>query len=435
MSNSGKVTYLTAGAGGMFCGSCLNDNTLARGLSNQGWDIQLVPTYTPIRTEADDFSVDQVFFGGINVFLQQKIPLLRYVPAVLDRFLDNPWLIRKVTAKAMDTDARVLGKLAVSMLKGTKGNQRKEVKRLCDWLEKTAQPDVVVFSNILIGGCIGEIKRKLNVPVLVVLQGDDVFLDGLLPEFKQQAFDEISKITNQVDGFVVHSQFFREYMAGYFGIPVNKIHVTPLGIDVADFKPMAESATRVPNQSRSIGYLARLAPEKGLHVLVDAFIKLKQRPGHEDTKLKIGGWMGAPNQDYADAQFRRLAEEGLKDHYEYLGSFDRNGKIELLSNIDVLSVPTVFKEPKGLYALEALAAGVPIVQPNHGCFPELIQAAGCGLLFEPENSDDLAERLDQVLQQPTRFEDARCGQRFVHEFRNAQSMSDSMSDVLSQLTG
>ena len=423
----------SAGAAGMFCGSCLNDNTLARGLSKQGWDIQLVPTYTPIRTDSDDFSVDQVFFGGINVFLQQKVPLLRYVPAVLDRFLDNPWLIRKVTARAIDTDARVLGKLAVSMLKGKKGNQRKEVKRLCDWLEKTAQPDVVVFSNILIGGCIGEIKRRLNVPVLVVLQGDDVFLDGLLPEFKQQAFDEISKITAQVDGFVVHSQFFRDYMAGYFGIPLEKIHVTPLGIDVSDFQTFADSAARTPVENRAIGYLARLAPEKGLHVLVDAFIKLKQQPEHENTTLKIGGWLGGPNQEYADNQFQRLADAGLEDQYEYLGAFDRTGKIDLLSSVDVLSVPTVFKEPKGLYALEAMAAGVPIVQPNHGCFPELVQAAGCGQLFEPENADDLAEKLNQVLQQPTRFEDARRGQRFVFETRNATAMSSAMSDVLKSM--
>ena len=73
--NSGKIVYLTAGAAGMFCGSCMHDNTLVRGLARQGWDLQLVPTYTPIRTDEDDVSVDQVFFGGVNIYLQQKIHL------------------------------------------------------------------------------------------------------------------------------------------------------------------------------------------------------------------------------------------------------------------------------------------------------------------------------------------------------------------------
>ena len=206
-----------------------------------------------------------------------------------------------------------------------------------------------------------------------------------------------------------------------------------LGIDVSDFQTFADSAARTPVENRAIGYLARLAPEKGLHVLVDAFIKLKHQPEHENTTLKIGGWLGGPNQEYADNQFQRLADAGLEDQYEYLGAFDRTGKIDLLSSVDVLSVPTVFKEPKGLYALEAMAAGVPIVQPNHGCFPELVQAAECGQLFEPENADDLAEKLNQVLQQPTRFEDARRGQRFVFETRNATAMSSAMSDVLKSM--
>ena len=177
--NIEKIVYLTSGAAGMYCGSCMHDNTLARALNSRGWDVQLLPTYTPIRTDETDVSVDQVFFGGINIFLQQKIPLLRHVPAMLDRFLDRPWLIRKVTSRALETDPKTLGKLANSMLQGMEGNQRKEVIRLCDWLALEAQPSLIMFTNILIGGCIPEIKKRLGVPVLVTLQGDDVFLDSL----------------------------------------------------------------------------------------------------------------------------------------------------------------------------------------------------------------------------------------------------------------
>jgi len=177
----------------------------------------LVSTYTPIRTDEQDVSVDHVLFGGLNVYLQQKVPLLRFLPAAMDRFLDNPTLIRRVTEKAMNTDPKTLGKLAVSMLKGTLGNQRKEVFQMVKWLE-LAKPDVLIFTNALIGGCIPELKRQLNVPVIVTLQGDDVFLDSLLPKFRQRCLDLIKTNSEHVDGFIVHSEFYRDYMADYFSI-------------------------------------------------------------------------------------------------------------------------------------------------------------------------------------------------------------------------
>ena len=270
-----KIIYLTAGAGGMFCGSCMHDNALSRALSDHGWDIQLVPTYTPIRTDEKDFSVDRVMFGGVNVYLQQKIPLLRYLPAFLDRFLDSPWLIRKVTSKAMETDAKMLGKLAHSMLLGEQGNQRKEVRQLCKWL-MAINPKLVIFSNILIGGCIESLKQKSNVPVLVTLQGDDVFLDSLKEPYKTKCIQRIKEITQHVDGFIVQSNFFRDYMNEYFSIPLSKFYVTPLGIDVSDFQNQRRThQPRQPEQLHTIGYLARLAHEKGLHHLVNAFIQLK----------------------------------------------------------------------------------------------------------------------------------------------------------------
>ena len=199
----------------MFCGSCMHDNALSKALSDHGWNIQLVPTYTPIRTDELDVSVDQVLFGGVNVYLQQKIPLLRYVPAALDRFLDSPWLIRKVTSRAMETDGAMLGKLAYSMLLGSKGNQKKEVKKICKWLTLN-KPDLIIFSNVLIGGCIEDIKREVDVPILVTLQGDDVFLDSLQEPFKSQCINRVKELVDKVDGFIVQSEFFLGYMSDYF---------------------------------------------------------------------------------------------------------------------------------------------------------------------------------------------------------------------------
>lgn len=439
-----KIIYLTAGAGGMFCGSCLHDNALSAALADQGWNIQLVPTYTPIRTDETDYSIDTVLFGGINVYLQQKIPLLRYVPSVLDRFLDSPWLIRKVTSRAMDTDAKTLGKLAHSMLLGSNGNQRKEVAKVCKWV-RLAQPDLIIFTNLLIGGCIEDIKSAnmlSEVPILVTLQGDDVFLDSLLEPYKTKCIDRIKRIADSVDGFIVQSEFYRGYMSDYFSIAPERIHATPLGLDVSDFTSFVDGQASQPNNSstvasnsptKTIGYLARLAFEKGLHHLVDGFIELKSRPDTEHIKLKIAGWLGAEHESYSQQQWDRLDLAGLSGDYEYLGAIERSEKLKFFGEIDILSVPTDFLEPKGLYALESLAAGVPVVLPDHGAFSELIQQSGGGVLCSPRDPKSLANSLLELLgDDARRLALGKAGQAHVHQFRNSEAMAKATSALIEQ---
>src|SRR5207249_7617003 len=111
-----RITYTTAGAAGMYCGSCMHDNTLAAALTRLGHDVLLVPTYTPIRTDEIDVSQKRVFFGGINVYLQQKLSLFRHTPWFLDRLLDAPRLLRWVSRFAVKTQAAELGELTISML-------------------------------------------------------------------------------------------------------------------------------------------------------------------------------------------------------------------------------------------------------------------------------------------------------------------------------
>ena len=406
----------------------MHDNALARALSNQEFDIQLVPTYTPIRTDDLNVSVDQVFFGGINVYLQQKIRFLRWLPAVLDRFLDHPALIRRVTSHSIDMPTIELGKLALSMLQGTHGNQRKEVRRLCRWLQQSARPDAIIFTNILIGGCIPEIKRTIDVPIIVTLQGDDAFLDTLPDPWREKCVSAIRELIPLVDGFITHTQFFREYMSQYFDIPTEQIRVTPLGIDVMNFP---ESAERKDVDSPTLGYLARLSPEKGLHHLVDAFIRLRQDKAMSALKLRVAGWLGKQHESFAQQQFDRIDAAGLAGDIEYVGSIDRQQKIDFLKSIDILSVPTEFLEPKGLYALEAMAMGIPVVQPAHGCFPELIESSGGGLLFEPGNIGDYCDQLLRLItDQDLRKKLGANGRNHVRNQRDAHSMAQSTASVI-----
>lgn len=396
MSQSPTIAYLTSGAAGMICGSCLRDNTLALALRRLGIELVLVPTYTPTRTDEENASEHTVFYGGINVVLQQKYRLFRWLPAVLDRWLDRPAILNTLArfAGGLETKASELGELTVSLLQGERGRQHKEVDRLVDWLGETLKPDLINLSNILIAGCVPEIKRRLRVPVLVTLQGDDIFLDELALPYKSQAIAEIRRLARYVDGFIVFSQYYADYMSDYLGLARDKVHVVSLGIHVDDFGRDAITPT---NQSPSIGYLARVCPAKGFHLLVDAFLNLSRMPGMQFAKLLAAGWLAEKDRPYFAAQQQKIVDARLSDRFEYCGVLDRKQKVDFLRRLDVLSVPTVYREPKGLYVLEALASSVPVVQPAHGIFPELLAATGGGRLVAPEDAEQLAQSLYELL--------------------------------------
>ncbi|MFN7875786.1 MAG: glycosyltransferase family 4 protein [Pirellula sp.] len=408
-----KIVYLTAGAGGMFCGSCIHDNALAKELIRLGNDCILVPVYTPIRTDDEDVSVDQVFMGGINVYLQQKMPWLAYLPSWFDRILNSPWLIKSVTKNIGKTLPTFLGALTVSMLKGLKGNQRKEFLRLLDWLDKEIRPDVLILTNLLIGGGCREIKQRCGTRIYVTLQGDDIFIDSLPEPYKTETIGLLRALVPEIDGFIIHSQAYANKMAAILNIPSEKLHVIPLGIPLQDFtkpqkvsNPSKNADAGIAKPDFTIGYLARLGPEKGFHKLVDAFIELTRKPDCQHAKLKIAGWKGPQHEEDFQRLSNKLNQAGLADRWQYLGSIDRKEKVGFLQSLDLFCVPTIYEEPKGLFLLEAIACGVPYLQPTHGAFPEIHQrllpltVEPIGELFDPNSNADFLEKLELVVKKP-----------------------------------
>jgi glycosyltransferase involved in cell wall biosynthesis len=450
-----KIAYLTAGAAGMICGSCLHDNTLARALIELGHDVQLIPLYTPIRTDEENVSSSRVFYGGINMYLQQQSALFRRLPKWLDRWLDQPWLINWASGKSVKIDPRQVADLTLSILRGREGFQRKEIERLAQWLAAD-RPDLINFSNILTAGSVPEIKRRMDVPVVVTLQGDDIFLRGLPEPQQSQALAEIRRLVSQIDGFIANTRFYADHMAELLAIPRERIAIVPLGVDTRDIEqlrrqegesgrggegensnehlspslPLSPSPALPP----TVGYLARLAPEKGLHLLAEAFLLLRKMPGLENVRLAIAGWMGEANRAYAESVLDKLRTAGLESAMKYWGEVDRRGKLDFLAAIDVLAVPTTYREPKGLFVLEALAAGVPVVQPDHGSFPELLDELGGGLLHRPEDPQHLAERLRELLSDSSRRRElGAAGRQAVLASRNHRLMAEQTAAVLSEI--
>jgi glycosyltransferase involved in cell wall biosynthesis len=425
-----RITYITAGAAGMYCGSCMHDNTLAAALVAQGHDALLVPTYTPIRTDEQDVSLHRVFFSGINVYLQQQFPLFRHTPWLFDRLFAFPALLRWVSRFAVGIEAQKLGALTVSMLKGEHGYQRKEVEKLVAWLAAEVRPEVVNLTNVLLSGMVHEIKATLGVPVLGTLQGDDIYLESLPASYREECLELIRAHCAEMDGFIATSVYYADFMADYLGIPRERIHVVHPGLNLTGHGGPRPARSVPPYH---VGYFARICPEKGLHVLVEAFRNVRETRGTPPCRLLVSGWLGDSNKAYFEENRKKLEQWGLADDFLYVESPDHASKVCFLQDLDVLSVPTTYREPKGLYVLEALANGVPVVQPRHGSFPELVAGTGGGLLVNPDDPEDLARGLRQVLEDAAlREELGRKGKEAVHRHFNAARMAWETVQVYGQ---
>ncbi len=426
--SSPKVVFLTAGGAGMYCGSCMRDNTLVRHLAARAWDIELVPAYTPIRTDEEDVSLDRVFFGGINLYLLQKFPFLAHLPDGIFRWLDSPAIIRRATANAsIPVDGRLLGEMTLATVNGEHGILRKEHERFVNWLVQESRPALVNLTNLLIGGSIPLLRNRLpGVPILVTLQGDDLFLGQLIEPWKSAVITRMRELAAQADGFVTFTNFYADLMADLLQAPREKFHIVPLGVDAAGTEP------RIPNPERppAVGFFARISPEKGFHHAVDAFLHLAPLPGMEDVQFHFGGWLSAQDRPFFETQLGRLRDAGLEGRFVHHGSPDRSGKAAFFRQIDVFSVPAEFLEPKGLYVLEAPAAGVPVVQPAHGSFPELLHGCPSAQLVAPRDPAALAHAWREVLQSPGRgLSLGATGPDFIRERATAGLMAERTADV------
>jgi glycosyltransferase involved in cell wall biosynthesis len=415
----------------MFCGSCLHDNTLVTALRGLGHDALLIPTYTPIRTDEPNVSQRRVFLGGLNVYLNYKSGLFSRLPRFVHGLLDRPGLLRFLSRFTATPDYAALGEMTLTMLNGTDGRQREEIDRLTRWLAADVKPEVVTLSNVLLSGVAPAFKRRLNVPVLAYLQGDDIFLGALRPEHRARAIELIQANARYIDGYIATCAYYADHMADYLGLPRAAIEVILPGINLTGHGGPREPRTEPPY---TVGYFARVAPEKGLHVLADAYVRLRQTPGAPPCRLRASGWLGAEHRPYLDKVRGTLAAAGLGDEFEYVDSPDHEAKVRFLQSLDVMSVPTPYREPKGLYVLEALANGVPVVQPAHGSFPELVEATGGGLLVTPDDPADLARGLHRILADAAlRLESGRKGKDAVHQHFSAAGEARRTADVLRRL--
>jgi glycosyltransferase involved in cell wall biosynthesis len=351
----------------------------------------------------------------------------------LHRLLARPGLLRAATASPSTINARALGELTLSMLLGEEGRQARELDELALWLERDLRPDVIHLTNSMLLGMAARLKERARVPVVCALQGEDIFLDDLEEPWRGRVVGALRRRARDADLLIATCRYYADHMASYLDVPRERIKVARIGITLDGH---GEAAPRRDGGPLTVGYLARICPEKGLHQLVDAFRLLVDRMAGTDLRLRVAGYLGGRDRDYFERVKRQVNDAGLLSRVELVGEVDRQGKIDFLGSLDVLSVPTVYREPKGLFALEALANSVPVVLPAHGAFPELVESTGGGVLVAPGSIEGLAAAIETLLRDPARRRElGRRGREAVFRDYSADATAAETERVYEEVLG
>lgn len=427
-----KIVFLSPGTGSYYCGACMRDNAMARELMRSGHDVTIAPMYLPLTL--DEAAIEghdkvPIFFGGINVYLQQKMAFFRKTPRIFDRLLNSSRLLRWAARHSHMTSAREHGEMTRAMLNVGESPLRKELDKLLEWLEKIGRPDVVCLSTALLAGLAPELKRRLGAPVVVFFQGEDTFLESLPQPYRTDSWTSLVRQLPHADLLISPSRAYADFMRGRLGLERGRIEVVHNGIALDGYQPAEQ-----PPSPPTIGYLARMTREKGLYILLEAFFMLALELGDNVTRLRIAGTATAGDEPFINQMKQRVANVKLESRVDWLPNITREEKIDFLRGLTLFSVPVTYPEAFGLYVIEAMACGVPVVQPEAASFPEIIAATGGGVCVRPRHVASFALAWRDLLADPARRNEmGRAGRLGVEKRFTARTMAAQFDLLASRL--
>jgi glycosyltransferase involved in cell wall biosynthesis len=202
-----------------------------------------------------------------------------------------------------------------------------------------------------------------------------------------------------------------------------------LGVDPADYMFIPTN-----NKNRNIGYISRMCHENGFDIVVDAFILLKRRAGFDDVKLILTGGSTGSDSKFIRGIRNKLFREKLDGQVEFIEDFVETGRKTFFNKVSVISVPVRNGEAFGMYLLESMASGVPVIQPSLGAFPEIVSLSGGGIIYQPNTPEALCDALSGMLSDREKLnrlsENARKG---VEIHFNIQDHAKEMINVYKNL--
>jgi glycosyltransferase involved in cell wall biosynthesis len=327
------------------------------------------------------------------------------------------------------TSAREHGEMTLEMLQVDTKRLRKERDKLFEWLEQSDRPHVICLSTALLAGFADELKRRLGAPVVLFFQGEDTFLDGLPEPFRSECWKALKERLTDSDALLAPSRFYAGFMSERLGLAPDSIEVVSNGIRL-DGYAVSGNPPAVP----TVGYLARMSRDKGLELFVDAFIVLAGQLGDAVTRLRIAGAATAGDQPFIAGLKRRLAGAGLESRVDWSPNLTLEAKMAFLRSLTLFSVPATYAEAFGLYVLEAMACGIPVVQPDASAFPEIIGATGGGVCVAPANAGALAGAWQRLLANPVeRAALGRAARSGVEKHFSAEKMCEAFCQATARV--
>jgi glycosyltransferase involved in cell wall biosynthesis len=426
-----KVVHIIPGSGGTFyCQNCLRDKELIKNLRAMGNDVIMVPIYLPHNIDGTGIMGDTpVFYGAINVYLKEKMPFYRRAPLWIERLLDAESLLQMAAKKAGSTRATGLEEMTLSMLDGEHGRQSSELEHLITYLKEEIKPDIVHLSNALLLGLAKRLKNDLNASVVCSLQDENEWIDPMSQAYQKQTWDKMAERAVDVDAFVAASRYYADRSIQQLRLPPEKVHVVYGGIEPERY----ETAT-LDLDPPVIGYLCRMSEYFGLGIIADAFTILKQDDAFKNTKLHLMGGYTGDDKPFIKKVMRKLKSKKVSEDVILFEKFGIEDRIQFLKSLSVLSVPVPGGEAFGAYMIEALAAGVPIVQPNAGGYPEFVANTGGGVIYEPNDPEHLAETLAKVLSDRDKLKNlAQNGKEKVTSQYTMTSMASKIVDIYKEI--
>jgi len=427
-----KIVYLITGSGGSFyCGNCYRDMIYLRAIRKvPGTKASAIPLYLPPDDSTVDSGLDKnVFFGAISMYLREKVPFLKNMPVFMDKLVDSRPMLKMAARRAGTTNPEGLEDMTLNMIKGENAFPDTELQRLIDYMTRDGKPDIIHLSNALIIGLARQIKRKINVKIVCSLLNEDDWIDEMNEPYQSGAWNLIAKEAKNVDAFLTPSLYYKNLFISKTRIPGNNFHVIPLGFDPGELTTI-EKKDNWP----AIGYFSRINSQNGIDKIVDAFIELKKDDKLPGLTLHISGGYTGDDRPFVAEQIRKIKSKGLKDAVRFYPEFQGNSNNEFFGNIDLLSVPVRKHDGYGLYILEANSAGVPVVQPATGAFPEIIERTGGGITYSPDNVTKLSEALLKLLKNKEQL--SLLGEtgkmKVIAEF-SLEKMSEGLSKVYNSL--
>jgi glycosyltransferase involved in cell wall biosynthesis len=427
-NNNMKIVYLITGSGGSFyCGNCYRDMIYLRAIRKvPGISASAIPLYLPPDVTTIETGLDKnVFFGAISMYLREKVPFLRNMPVFLDKMFDSAPMLKMAARRAGATRTAGLEDMTLNMIKGENAFPEKELQRLVDYLTRDGKPDIIHLSNALIIGLAHQIKKKLDVKIVCSLLNEDDWINEMAEPYQSNAWKLISKEAVNVDAFLTPSDYYKTLFISKTGIIGKNFHVVPLGFDPGDLTNIEKR-----NNWPSVGYFCRISSQNGFDKLVDAFIKLKSGNSLPGLTLHVSGGYTGDDKPFLAEQIRKIKVNGLKKFVRIYPEFHGNSKQEFFSNIDIMSVPVRKHDGYGLYLLEANAAGVPVVQPASGAFPEIIERTKGGITYSPDTVAELSVNLLKLLRDnDLRSKLGEEGRENVLQKLSLAKMSEDLSEV------